>query len=127
MFILKVRTETEIKTFSFQLLMGAENAMTYIMKTTADAFIAEVKTPEDKKGIIIKKHFGLEGMRKLSYSQPSRRYADCVWYQLGTEQECKDLAKETNSKITSWASVSARVEHIIGPLWQVVYTDPYKD
>jgi hypothetical protein len=101
--------------------------MTYIKKTSADAFIAEVKNPDDKKGIIIVKHSGFEGRRTLTYCQKSRRFSDTVWCELGTEDECTALAKETNDKITCWADVYARAENLVGSLWQVVYTDPYKD
>lgn len=147
MIILRVKTNDGITTFPFQQIMipgttekqaraaeleTANKAAHYIQKTTAAGFIAEAESADSTSGKILKQwdncwKYGNKISRRLSYHIRSGAYQDTEWAVLGTEEECCRMAEETNAKATCWASVSAHVEHIVGPLWQTVFTDPYKD
>ena len=139
MIILRTKTDDGVRTFQFvessreAELTCANKAAYYIMKTTAAGFIAETDSVDAARGKILQKWdhacilFGTEYRRKLSYSIKYGNYSDTVWAVIGTEKECIRMAEETNAKCTCWASTTCHVEHLCGPLWQCVYTDPYKD
>ena len=147
MVILRVKTNDGITTFPFQQVVipgttpkqahaaeleAANKAAYYIKKTTAAGFIAETKSADSTSGKILDQwdnrwKYGDKVSRRLSYHVRSGAYQDTEWAVLGTEKECLRMAEETNAKATCWASVSARIEHIAGPLWQTVFCDPYKD
>lgn len=147
MIILRVKTNDGITTFPFQQIMipgttekqaraaeleAANKAARYIQKTTAAGFIAEAESVDSTSGKILKQwdncwSYGDKVSRRLSYHIQSGAYKDTEWAVLGTEEECHRMADETNAKAVCWASVSAHVEHIVGPLWQTVFTDPFKD
>ena len=148
MIILRTKTNDGVKTFLFHQVLipgttpqqahdaeleAANKAAYYVMKTSAAGFIAEAESVDSTSGKILKKWdhrqhlYGDKYSRRLSYHIRGGAYQDTKWAVLGTEEECLRMAEETNAKATCWASVSAHVEHIVGPLWQTVFTDPYKD
>lgn len=148
MIILRVKTNDGITTFPFQQIMipgttekqahdaeieAANKAAYYVMKTTAAGFIAEADSIDSTSGKILKKWdhqqhlYGDKYSRRLSYHIRGGAYQDTKWAVLGTEEECNRLAEKTNAEATCWASVTCHVEHLVGPLWQCVYCDPYKD
>ena len=148
MFILRTKTDDGIKTFVFHqpIIPGttakmareaefeaAHKASNYIMRTSAAGFIAEVNSPEDTRGALVKKWDHKRRLwkdmyvRQLNYTVDSGRYRDRVWAVLGTEEECRTMADETNAKAECWADIRCHIEHLVGPLWQCVYCDPYKD
>jgi hypothetical protein len=148
MIILKAKTNDGVTTFPFHQVLipgttpqqardaeleAANKAAYYVMKTSAAGFIAEAESVDSASGKILKKWdhrqhlYGDKYSRRLSYHIRGGAYQDTEWAVLGTEEECLRMAEETNAKATCWASVSAHVEHIVGPLWQTVFTDPYKD
>lgn len=133
MFIVRTKADSGIKTFVFQTYDGAEKAVNWVMKTTAAGFLAEVKAEDSTKGKILRewdrKHrlYADKYTRGLSYNIRSGRYRDTIYAVLGSEEECLAMAKKTNDEITCWASTHCHVEHLVGPLWQCVYTEPYTD
>lgn len=133
MYILRAKTDDNITTFSFQILEAANEAASYVMRTSAAGFIAEVESESSTNGKILKKWdhkrhlYGDRYARKLSYTTQSGAYRDTVWAVLGHEEECRHMADETNAKADCWASTTCHVKHLVGPLWQCVFCDPYKD
>ena len=121
MYILRTRDEEGTKTFEFNTIQAAEKAMEYIKRTTADAFLAEVKAPDDKHGKVLQRKVG-DGYKKLTYSK-TKKY-ETIEYEFGTEEECSKKCRETNREITCRFSVRAHMEHFVGPLWATVYTEP---
>lgn len=111
MYIVRVRTETEIRTFKFELYKWAEQAMMYFSRTTADAFLAQVETESDTNGEIIKTHKGIPGKRYLVFQ--TSRYR-C---QIGTEKECYTLKE----KIKKEKNIDVKVGYLIGPIWNVYF------
>ena len=118
--------EGKVVTFDFQTIGELNTAVRYFSKTNAEWFAAEVKTADATKGRIIRKEDGCWG-KTLAYDIRHGSYRDTVWGVLGTEEWCKTEADKTNAEVRCWADVTAKVEHIVGPLWAVVKTDPYKD
>lgn len=134
MYILRVKTvndkgEAKIQTLPFNTEDGAIKGAGWVMKTSAAGFIAESESIDSTHGRIIKKwdHTSKYGYASLHYTVQSGAYKDTVSATLGTEQDCLAMASECNAKCQGWFDRSARVEHLVGPLWQTVFTDPYLD
>ena len=148
MIIMKTRTDKGITTFVFHQVVipgttaeqakhaefeAAHKAAKYVMRTSAAGFIAEVDSPDSTCGKILKPwdHYKtmLDGrkIRSLRYHIQGGAYRSSEWAVLGTEEECNKMAEETNAEAKCWADITCHVEHIVGPLWQCVYHDPYKD
>ena len=148
MIIMKTKTDKGVTTFVFHQVVipgttaeqakhaeheAANKAAGYVMRTSAAGFVAEVDSADSTHGKILKQWDNYKSIsdgrkfRTLRYHIQSGAYKDTKWAVLGTEEECLEMATETNSKATCWASVTCHVEHLVGPLWQCVYCDPYKD
>lgn len=133
MFIVRTKTDSGINTFSFKTKEGAEQAAGWIMKTSAAGFIAEAESADSMKGKILqnwdhkRRLYADKYSRKLEYDIKYGRYRDTVYAVLGTEDECLKMSEETNAEAVCWASTHCHVEHLVGPLWQCVYTEPYTD
>lgn len=148
MIILKTKTDEGVQVFNFTQVVipgtteeeaaeasieAAMKAATYIMKTSAAGFVAEVNSINDTRGKILKawdhkkRIYGNTYRRELSYNIKYGAYKDHVWAVLGTEENCLEMASQQNKKCQGWYDTSAHVEHLVGSLWQVVYTSPYLD
>lgn len=127
MFTIRTKNkEGKVTAFNFQTLGELNTAICYFSKTDAEWFAAETKTADATKGRIIRKEAGNYG-KTLSYNIECGAYKDTVWGILGTEEWCKAEADKTNAAVHCWADVTAKVKNIVGSLWTVVKTDPYKD
>ena len=129
MYVLRVKDKDGVQTFTFNLEEAVYKAADWVMRTTAAGFIAEVESSDSTHGKILKKwdHSGKYGHSSLHYTVQSGAYKDRITATLGTETNCLNMAEECNKNCNGWWCRSAHVEHIVGPLWQVVYTDPYTD
>lgn len=126
MYIIKTRKENAVTVFYFDRREDLDKACRFLGKTNAEWFAAEVKHADSRTGHIIQKEDGCYG-KTLSYVIQNRAYRDYVYAVLGTEGDCKKAAAEKNAQVRCWADMTAEAEPITGDLWQVVYTDPYKD
>lgn len=127
MFEIRTRNyEGKVTSFSFQTVRDLNTAIKYFIQTDGEWFAAEVNKADATKGRIIRQEAGSPG-KTLYYNISHGSYRDTVWGILGTEEWCKTEADKTNAEVRCWADVTAKVEHIAGPLWAVVKTDPYKD
>lgn len=129
MFILRVKTKEDVQTFPFETEEGLSEGAEWIMRTTAAGFTAIVDSENSKNGKILKKwdHSTKFGHSALHYTIKCGAYKDTVTATIGTEMDCLALAEQCNEKCEGWWCRRAHVEHLVGPLWQVVYTDPYLD
>ena len=148
MFILRMLTDDGIQTLVFDQpiipgttakmardanIEASNKAAQYVMKTSAAGFIAEVESPDDMQGKIVKKWdhkthlYGDKYARHSSYSIRYGKYRDTVDGYLGTEEWCRNKCDEVNKDCEGWYSKHAHLEHIVGPLWQCVVTSPYLD
>ena len=129
MFILRTKTKDGIQTFPFGTEEGVNKGAEWVMLTTAAGFIADVDDIDSKNGKVLKKwdHSTKFGSSSLHYTIKCGAYKDTVTATIGTEMDCLALAEQCNEKCEGWWSRSAHVEHLVGPLWQVVYTTPYLD
>lgn len=125
--MLIIRTKTvdgKIHEFSFDGKRDLEIGVNAVKCTGTMGFSAFVKEFGDHKGEILSQW---DGVGRLSYTIKSRAYADHVCAKLGTKTECEAMAKEINDKATCWASTTACVRHIVGTMYETVFTDPYTD
>ena len=133
MYIMRIKTKVEgkvrVQTLPFMTEDGAIKAAGYVMKTSAAGFIAKTESLEATTGKIIKKwdHTSKNGYASLHYIIQHGAYKDTISATIGTEEDCLAMAGECNSKCQGWFDRSACVEHLVGPLWQVKFTDPYLD
>lgn len=131
MYILRTKTNDGIRTFEFETMQDMRDAAYYVKQTSADGFMA-VLGSDPMHGKVIEQwahhsSWGGQIHSNLSYSEKQRAYADGKSMTLGAEEECRRMAKETNDKVTCWADMYARVEHLVGSLWQTVFVCPFTD
>ena len=144
MIIIRTKTDMGITTFPFVQpvipgttekqaksaeLEAAKEAVSWIMKTTAAGFMAEVESEDSTSGKILQKwdHCTRYGKRDLWYQIKYGAYKDDVSAIFGTEEQCLQMAEEINKKASSWWDTNAHVEHVVGSLWQTVIVHPYTD
>ena len=129
MYVLGMKDNAKIQKLPFNTEEGALKAANWVMKTSAAGFVAEVEDVNATHGKILKKwdHTSRFGYSSLHYTIQHGAYRDTISATLGTEEDCLAMAEECNSKCQGWFDRSASVEHLVGSLWQVKFTDPYLD
>ena len=129
MYVMKVKHNNEVETFKFDCEKDIRKAAEVVRKTRCPGFIAIADSVDSTRGKILEQwpNEPAKAARSMTYYFPMRRYADSQWATLGSRESCIKLEQETNAKVRCWADVSASAKQVVGPLWQVVFTDPYKD
>lgn len=128
MYILRMKDKNGIQTLPFGTEKGAFDGAAWVMKTTAAGFIAEAEDVNSTHGKILKQwDHSTKWGSSLHYTVQSGAYKDTITATIGTEMDCLALSEQCNEKCEGWWCRHAHVEHLVGPLWRVVFTDPYLD
>ena len=144
MIIIRTKTDKGITTFPFVQVVipgttteqakaaeleAAKQAASWIMRTTAAGFMAEVDSEDSTSGKILEKwdHRTRYGKRDLWYQIKYGPYKDDTSAVFGTEEQCLQMAEEINKKSSSWWDTNAYAEHVVGSLWQCVIVHPFTD
>lgn len=127
MYILKMKAKDgTITTFQFLTEKDINLASCYFRKTDANWFSAICKDGEYHRGKIVEKHESRFGGIAY-YDVQWGAYRDEKYAILGTEEQCSKECDDINNKCECWADDHAKIEHLVGPLWQVVVTRPFTD
>lgn len=133
--MLIIRTQTKennqvpaIRTFTFDSEKDMKDAMAALITTRCKGFAAVVNKQSDKRGKILASwDRSTRFFSDMQRTVQSGAYRDEIWEVFGLKDECQAAAEKTNARATTWASVTAKVQHVAGDLFKTVYRDPYKD